>query len=215
MLTELSPMTHLFRTFFDTAPRRIGLDRITKGQDGQQVQGVRNSQELLDAVSVHVTDPTGAHPFIPAGKLHILHGPCTIDFMPAVGRVGDDRNRTARLFDEAPTGAQGAELLQHAPIPDGDEMPGLEIPCTGGEATGLEDMEDYRLRDTCWSEGTGGAPSPDALERIHSHLPAMSLEFKLQPKPFGQRLGRGDSLFRQWNAVLQARFAPPEFKFSW
>lgn len=44
MLSEASPMTHLCRAFFGSPWRRIGLDRITKGQDGQEMQWFGNAQ---------------------------------------------------------------------------------------------------------------------------------------------------------------------------
>src|SRR5882724_10216843 len=44
MLSEASPMTHLCRAFFGSPSRRIGLDRITKGQDGQEMQWFGNPQ---------------------------------------------------------------------------------------------------------------------------------------------------------------------------
>jgi hypothetical protein len=118
-------MAHLVRALFGAPPWRIGLDWIAEGQDGQKMQWFGNPQELFDAVPIHAPDPTGTHPFIPARELHILHGPRTIDFMPVVGGVRDHGHGTTRLLNETPRGAQGAELFQHAPILNRDEMPGL------------------------------------------------------------------------------------------
>lgn len=173
MLSEPSPMTDLRRAFFCPPPGSIGLSRIAKGQDGQEMQGIGNPQELFDTVPVHVADPAGANSFIPSRQLHTLHRSRPIDFMPVVGRVGDHGDGTARLFDEASTGAQKAQLFQHVPVLDRNEMPGLQIARTRGETACLQNVLDGLWGDVCRQEGAGGAPRADTLERIHSHLPAI------------------------------------------
>jgi hypothetical protein len=175
MLSEPSPMTHLCGALFGPPPWGITLDWITEGQDGQEMQWFGDPQQLFDAIPVHAADPAGANPFIPARQLHILHRPRAIDFMPVVGGVSDHGYGTARLFDEASGGAQGAELLQHGVILDRYEMPGLQIARTGGETPCLHDVADRLLGDVCRQEGAGGAPRADALESIHGHLPAIGL----------------------------------------
>ena len=127
-LPKAFPMEDLLWALFRALPRRIGLGWVAEREDRQKVQVRRNIQEFLDLVSLQTADPTGAHSFIPAGQLHILHCPCAVDLMPTVGRVRYDGYRKACLLNKPPRGAQRGQTLQQRLIADGDQIPGLSVP---------------------------------------------------------------------------------------
>src|SRR5262244_868407 len=99
-LPKAFPMEDFIWALFCASPWHIKLGGVAERQDRQEVQLGRNSQECLDLVSLQTTDPTGAHPVIPTGQLHILHRPRSVDLMPTVGRIRHHGDREAGLLDK-------------------------------------------------------------------------------------------------------------------
>src|SRR5712691_6008959 len=104
-------MEDLLWALFRASPRRIGRSWVAERQDRQEVQVRRNIQEFLDLVALQTADPAGAHPFIPASQLHILHRPRSVDLMPTVGRIRHYGYRKTGLLDKPPRGTQGGQAL--------------------------------------------------------------------------------------------------------